>query len=201
MNHQDIDQLLERYWAGDTTLDEERQLKEWFAQHTPDAAHEDAALLFGAIRREKQVETSSPAPIRVAYGAPVRRYLIAAALTGLIAAAWWLTRPKDPDMPAIAAAITMPQPPGTSLQAPTANETRPTSQRLTDKARKIIKKRLHKPQATSEAVCYTEAEAQQAALEIKAALALVSRKLHRAQDASKGLKKVELVDQFIKTPS
>jgi hypothetical protein len=46
---------------------------------------------------------------------------------------------------------------------------------------------------------YTEAEALQAAEEIKAALALVSRKMKKGNStAAKGLKKVEVVDQYFK---
>ena len=51
-----IDNLLEKYFNGDTSIDEERQLKQYFSQQPidPDLAH--LKPLFAFLKKEKTVE-------------------------------------------------------------------------------------------------------------------------------------------------
>ena len=49
------EQLLEKYWAAETSLEEEAQLREWVKKENEDQVTEDLRALFDHFEREKKV--------------------------------------------------------------------------------------------------------------------------------------------------
>jgi hypothetical protein len=91
MEHTFIAQLLDKYWDGDTSLEEERLLRSYFNGSA--VAPEFAAItpLFQAIMAEKAVEMpASAAPLRALRSNGWRSYAAAAAVAGLLAVGGWL---------------------------------------------------------------------------------------------------------------
>ena len=95
MTTSNIESLLEKYWEGETTLDEERALKAYFAQAQIDEKWRDTAPFFRALRDEQALErttgqTQTKAPLRPSFVRLPMQWAAAAALVGLMAtAAWW----------------------------------------------------------------------------------------------------------------
>ncbi|MFN4256692.1 MAG: hypothetical protein ACK4Q5_16950 [Saprospiraceae bacterium] len=156
MNYEQITALLERYWEGETSLEEERALKAYFAQPNVDARLQKFAPLFGAIRAEQSVQmidSQKVVPMRASLGGRIFRYSAAASIALLLAAGtWWYAHPPQPKVDVATQEDTFDDP-------------------------------------------------EQAAAEIKAALALVSSKMRKGKkEAAKGLQKMEAVDKFIIKP-
>lgn len=202
MKKQDqIAALLEKYWDGESTLEEERVLKAYFSSEKVDPQFEAEAALFRALRDEQSVEWSRQAEIK-----PVRNfrfYWAAAAVVLLLSAGiWWSQqKPVVTDQPTIAQkspntpALQQPRPPAprppNSLTAQPPNS--PTTQQPVLQA--FVKKR--KKSLPTPPLQPEDAEAKAAMEEIKAALALVSRKLKKGQaEINKGLQEVEHVEIF-----
>ena len=87
---QDIETLQNKYWDGETTLEEERNLKAYFAQ--PNVAEKWRALtpLFQALREEKatQMPHANGKRVRMGFaGSPRLRWAAAAILIGVLATA------------------------------------------------------------------------------------------------------------------
>ena len=55
MNNSQIDQLLEKYWNVETTLQEEKLLKEYFSSGNIDASHQQHAHLFQYLKNESEI--------------------------------------------------------------------------------------------------------------------------------------------------
>jgi len=155
-----IDQLLEKYWEGETTLEEERALKSYFSGNNIEKRFQYAAPLFQALHEEKSVAMSTPPlPLKV-IKKPMQwtRWAAAAALVGVLSIAGWRAIKQHQQEMEIAA----------------------------------IEKKLNTD---------TFEDPEQAAAEIKAALAFVSSKLNKGKrQMHKGLKKMEQIDKYIPKP-
>jgi hypothetical protein len=55
-NFVEIDKLLDKYWAGDSSLTEERQLRDYFQQEVIDSNHEPFRNLFDFFKQESEVK-------------------------------------------------------------------------------------------------------------------------------------------------
>lgn len=89
MQH-NIETLLNKYWEGETTLDEERNLKAYFAQPDIDKKWQHLAPLFQAFGEEKTKQMPHVNGRRVAMGATSNhwgRWAAAAILIGMLATA------------------------------------------------------------------------------------------------------------------
>lgn len=204
MNHTQITELLDRYWEGETTLVEERQLRDYFTSGKIDDRFRDVAPLFMALHQEVlQVKAPQhlgaaiePAPLRVTGFNVWKKYMAAAVLTGVIAIGGWmyLNSSGHSERQQIAAT---PAPAMPAAETPEI-QNQPVQQLAivsTTPAKKTIFKRPRKNRDNQ----FSQEEALRAAEEIKAALALVSRKLNKGKvDAAKTLNKVEIVDQYFK---
>jgi hypothetical protein len=198
MKKQDqIAALLEKYWEGESSLEEERILKAYFQNAPVNPRFEAEAALFRALQEEQSVEWSRHTEIK-----PVRSfrfYWAAAAVTLLLSAGiWWMQQHTAiTDQPVIAHKSPAPPPNSLTTQqpnSPTAQQpNNPTAHLPTLQASVKKRKRVSvAAQTTPE-----DAEAQAAMEEIKAALALVSRKLKKGQaEINKGLREVEHVEIF-----
>ncbi len=57
MNKSQIDQLLEKYWNVESTLQEEKQLKQYFSSGNIDSSHQQHAHLFQYLKSEAELES------------------------------------------------------------------------------------------------------------------------------------------------
>jgi len=91
-----IKQLLEKYWAGDTSVSEEREIKEFFKKN-PSLANE--GLYFSSLDKQKQVNTASR------FQHPEKRvgrnnwYSAAAAavMLGIVVSSFFITQNQKPN--------------------------------------------------------------------------------------------------------
>ncbi|MCC7506473.1 MAG: hypothetical protein IT259_14310 [Saprospiraceae bacterium] len=207
MKYEQISALLEKYWDGDTSLEEERLLKAYFSAGQIDERLRQIAPLFAAIRQEQAVEWQRDTVMKVQAGPSVvwRRLAAAAAALVLLAAGWWwLSQPVVPDQnlpladndtkletPAdLPKAENLPATPAptVALQA----SVQPAKPRI---AKKTVKTLTEEP-------AVSDAETEKALEEIKAALSLISSKLNKGKrEATKNLHEIQTLDKVIKTPS
>lgn len=59
MDSNHINQLLSKYWEGQSSVDEERQLKAYFAQETIDPEHQQFQPLFSFFKEEAELSLSA----------------------------------------------------------------------------------------------------------------------------------------------
>lgn len=97
----DYKALVEKYWMGETTLEEERLLKAFFARE--DAETDETGLLFSLWREEAALGCPHlERPWQRPAGRPIRfrRYWEYAALVAVVAASFWLAGPAQRPAPA-----------------------------------------------------------------------------------------------------
>lgn len=198
--YQNIQELLEKYWEGETTLEEERLLKQYFISENIDERLQAYAPLFHAIREEQtvQFEKVKLAPMRpTVYG--WSGWAVAASVVLLIAAGIWWFSPK----PALVEWVKA-EPKAKELnkiedkleqekieEQSTAAET----QAVVIKTPKHRKKSVQLPKKSKE----IDPEAELAMQEIKAALALLSSKIKKGKsEAAKGASHLEEMDRVFK---
>lgn len=195
----DVQTLLEKYWEGETTLEEERQIKGYFAAGNVDERLLQYAPLFQALKEEQAVQLTK------AKTAPIRPqmyqwqgYAAAASVAILLAAGlWWaFSKPVDApvmanqDKPVIEPPVNAPE----QIAEPNA-KVLAAIQPETPKRSAHPKRVNHKKDKAPE----LNAEEEAAMAEIKAALALVSSKIRKGrQEAAKGAVHLESVDRIFK---
>ncbi len=215
--------LLERYFEGETTLVEERELKQYFESSQVDAQFQAIAPLFQTLSAA-QLEaapkhignTTRPAvsPLRVAFNSRTwYRAAAAAVLVGMIATAVWrlsnnvvttvgtISQTNDTAVPATnVPTMTVPSP--ATILAETAIVQAIPEKKVAAKPRRRAVQQQATPIPEAAVVVvqqeqeYTEEDAQKALEELKAALVLVSSKMNKGtKDASKSFGKVN-VDQY-----
>jgi hypothetical protein len=202
MNYTHINQLLDKYWDGETTLDEERLLKAYFASEAVDPRLVQFAPLFKAMKAEQAVVYEKQAVVK---DLGIRRFqahqwAAAASVALLLAAgAWWSMKNNTitTDAPV---AIVNEAPPTTN--APTEITTPNIQPQAITEAPKTKQKRsTHaKAQLASSRITISERNAaKKAYAELKAALALVSSKLSRGRkEAAKSLNQLDSIDKIFK---
>jgi len=55
MDKQTINAFLEKYWAGESSLEEEQSLREYFSAGNIETEHKEAAVLFGVFNTERDI--------------------------------------------------------------------------------------------------------------------------------------------------
>lgn len=194
----DIQALLDRYWEGETSVEEERLLKSYFNSGNVDEELLRIAPLFQALQREQSVQmaaTSKVVEIRT------HRFLwhgwAAAASVALMVTAglWWWNQSQFPVVEQVVQTNTPPKEVETVL--PDVAE---PPQEAPDEVVIAQEKPPHKkgkPAIHSKPV--VDPEAEKAMEEIKAALALVSSKIKKGRhEAAKGALYLEEVDKIFK---
>lgn len=198
----DMRTLLDRYWDGETTLEEERRIKAFFAAAGNDLPEEfrQEAKWFNVLQHEKSV--LAPGIHRVAFAS--RRmwwYGIAAAVAVVICAAgmWWrfgLPQPSERVVqhpsPGKNISREIPEPPVVASVPEPALETASSVP--------VAQARIRKPlPVKSQPEGDTCDDPEQALAEIRAALALVSSKINKSKETlDKGLQEVDHVDILLK---
>jgi cytoskeletal protein RodZ len=193
-NFNDIHALLEKYWEGETTLEEERALKAYFAEGAPDERLRPYAPLFQALREEQAVQLakSKVVPLRPqAYN--WQRWAAAASVALLLGAGWWMFS-KEP-----AAALA-------TDEKQEVKTTQPIEKQLVESeklasAAEVSPKAAQPPSKKKSARPRPKLnpEEEAAMAEIKAALALVSSKIGKGRrEAAKGATHLESMDKIFK---
>lgn len=188
MKYAEITDLLNRYWEGETSLEEEKLLQRYFNSGAVDPRLQSFAPLFQAIQAEQAVSFEGRPPMRVLY-TPNRRLLrVAAAAVILGAGAWWMLHsPQKPLETQISNNQTWQRPdPATPSLVTEVNSPAPEKPKRT---RAVFAHRRNKISAKE------RADAENAFLAVKAALALVSNKLNKGrEEARKNLNHLEALD-------
>jgi hypothetical protein len=201
-NIQRIEDLLNRYWDGETSLEEERELKAYFNSDDIAEQFRSVAPLFRAFREEQTVQLSQQTPI-----APMRPVMyrtwpqlaVAASVALLIVAGMWLffhgsTVVPGPATAQLVAPVPQPDtqmvnvaPPNTALMAQKTSKTNTNPSLKKKNSRK-------KPRQMD-----TDEETELAMQEVKAALAILTSKLSKGRrEAAKGAVHVEHLDRVFK---
>lgn len=204
MTYEQISDLLEKYWDGESSLDEERTLKRYFATGPVDERLRNVAPLFAALRAETRVELQRDPVVQFAPGPAVnwRRWAVAAAAATMLITAgwWWMTRPANPtEQPAV---VETPAEAAPALNGPTAEPTAAIDTTMPQLEKPVIKRPNKRPvRLAVAAAAPVDPEAERAMEEIKAALALVSSKLNKGKrEAAKNLHEFETIDKMIRKP-
>lgn len=199
--YHDIEALLEKYWEGESTIEEERLLKGYFAQGEVDERLAKYAPLFKAIREEQavQLQKAKVVPVRP----QMYQWAAAASLALLLSAGlWWFSRPG----PVAPMANTTPTPAELSPK-PDTNENIVVPQA---KVEQLAEVKVNQPRRLFKAAkarlahqkikpVIIDAETEAAMAEIKAALALVSSKIKKGRrEAAKSATHLEAMDKIFK---
>lgn len=204
--YEEMSFLLERYEAGETSLDEERMLKSYFNQPGIDERLRSWAPLFRALSVERAIvkpeEGTKPNARRGGGFSVTMRWMSAAAAIALLIVAWRLYSPVDPiaNKP-----VENVHPLATASLSATVATVAPIPEKEKRPKQPILKKRKIKKIQTLPSVAPltpNEIEDPEKALaEIKAALALVSSKMSKSrQELGKNLHHLEAMDEVIHFP-
>ena len=204
-DYNDIQALLNRYWDGEATLEEERALKDYFASGEVDPRLAPEAPFFQALREEQAVQ--SPSISIKASATPQmystwQRWAAAAAVIGMVAVGgWWMNRQGLDNQASVAHQPVIEQPrvdqPTSPVQEPALAE-KPIN-RIAEVKHKPHPSKINKRPNPKSTIDPLDPETQKALNEVRAALALVSSKLNKGrQAATKNLNQVETLDKFFK---
>lgn len=198
MKYEEIQALLDRYWEGDTSLEEERRIKAYFNAGQIDARLQSFAPMFQAFREEQAVQLITKAKI-----APMRpqmyQWAAAASIALILAAGWWMYQAEDKGTDPMAN-----QTPVDTLKQVAPDQVPETQSQsntlaLVEKKAPIRPIKRRTPSTPSKPKPSIDPETAQAMAEIKAALALVSSKLDKGRnEAVKGATYLEAMDKVPK---
>lgn len=193
----DIQALLDRYWEGETSLEEERLLKSYFNSGNVDEHLLRIAPLFQALQREQSVQMTTSKVVEIrAHRFSWHGWAAAASVALLITAGfWWWSKSQHPAVEQIVQTNAPPQEAVTVL--PKVAE---PVQEAPAVAGIVQEKPLHKKgKQVIRSKPAVDPEAEKAMEEIKAALALVSSKIKKGKhEAAKGALYLEEVDKLFK---
>lgn len=194
MKYEEIQEILDRYWEGDTTLEEERRIKTYFNSVGIDERLLPVAPMFQALHEEQALQLSTKAKI-----APMRpqmyQWAIAASIALLLTAGWWMFREENTEAPL--AVQNLP-----ALVKPIEERVVEIPQKSLAVEEKIFPKTIL-PKKKSQAkranpTPEIDPETARAMAEIKAALALVSSKLDKGRNEA--IKGATFLDAMEKVP-
>ncbi len=204
----DIQKLLDRYWKGETTLEEERRLREFFAAGPVPEQFRQEAALFLALRAERSVELPDRKSVPLQRSANRYWWATAASIALLFATGvgwWWLSRTGPGGVPSGPVVVEQPKSPTPlPVAPPEIADTLPKQDIVQVKKTRVKKLRKPEPFRSNQPLAPEAAEedAGQALAEIKAALELISSKLNKGKkELGKGLHEVETLDKIIKKKS
>ena len=202
-NFSDIQTMLDRYWEGETTLEEERTLKAYFASGQVDERLRSVAPLFQALREEQTVQYTKPKTVELRPVHFAWQKLAAAASVALLLAAglWWWSEKGKLVQEQIAKQPTVAPPTQIVPQEnPVAEDTKIAASEETKPP--VLAKKTYTKRKKPASAKPLDPEAEQAMEEIMAALALVSSKIKKGkQEAAKGAIHLEAMDKVFKKKS
>jgi len=195
MKYEEIQEMLDRYWEGESTLEEERRIKIYFNSGSIDERLRSFSPMFQAFREEQAVQLATKAKA-VSMRPQKYQWAVAASILLLLSAGWWMFGDENSNAPIVNNApaelpkvmenqvVEAPQKSLAEADKPVADIPLPK--------KKNPPKRV-KPSPT------IDPETAQAMAEIKAALALLSSKLDKGRnEAIKGASHLEAMDKVPK---
>lgn len=199
-NFNDIEALLDKYWEGESSVEEERRLKAYFNSGEVAERFQKYAPLFKAIREEQAVQLQNgQKPQRVI---PVmfhwQPWAAAASIALVIFAGWWML--SKPDAPTVATNDVHPDYQiDTSHKHQEAKEL-PVVKSQSEEVVLADTPKVRKPGLfRKKRVVQPNQEEETAMQEIKAALALISSKIGKGRnEAAKGAVHLETMDRIFK---
>jgi len=208
-HHPDIGVLLEKYFDGETTLDDEKILKAYFNASGVAPEHQAMTPLFQMLNQEKaavmpDLSSRKGASSFQRSGGPQWPKFMAAAATMLLlitaAAWWWNTKPVDLVTDQPIAMVPSRDDKGASQDADSKLRWDEKGASKDDKDALVNKKRKNKIRKETQPVLTSQIdpETEAAMEEIKAAFALISSKINKGRkEATKGLKEIERMEKGI----
>jgi predicted transcriptional regulator len=193
MKYEEIKEMMDRYWEGETTIEEERSIKAYFNAGQIDPRFSQIAPMFQAIREEQKVQLATKAKA-VSLRPQMYQWAVAASIALLLSAGWWMFQKENP---AALVAVNVPEQASQPIQTPAVVEPPNTALALTDKpAQKTSWIRKKPSKKIGKTAPVIDAETAMAMAEIKAALALVSSKLDKGRsEAIKGASHLEAMER------
>ncbi len=197
--------LLDRYWEGETTLEEERRIKAFFATADPDLPEEfrQEARWFRILQEEKSVQAPALNRVRLFSRTTQQWYGIAAAVLLLLCAAglWWRKNVPEP------AGQIVQNPHAQKMVHPEVQEKQTVT--MPEKTTELVQSPMVEPEIQKPVRLKKQPDIpieddtcedpEQALAEIRAALALVSSKINKSKETlDKGLQEVDHVDILLK---
>ncbi|HLP95877.1 MAG TPA: hypothetical protein VK168_17665 [Saprospiraceae bacterium] len=197
MKYEQIQALLDRYWEGETSLEEERALKAYFNAGPIDERLQNVAPLFRALKEEQLIELKTRA--KTATIRPqMYQWAAAASVALLLAAGWWMwPKATQQQMDPIARQPVAPATPAVPVPTPLPQESVAAVQPQKTLVNKKPAKRKPQPINKSNEQ-EIDQETAMAMAEIKAALALVSAKLDKGK--TQAVKKASYLEVVEKVP-
>lgn len=197
--------LLDRYWEGETTLEEERRIKAFFTAAGDDLPEEfrQEARWFRILQEEKSVQAPAAKRVNLFPRTTQRWYSIAAAVILLLCAAglWWRKNVPEPPWQIVQNPPAQKNERPGFLEKPMAAVPENTSELAQSP---VVEPEIRKPvrlkkQADVPVEDDTCEDPEQALAEIRAALALVSSKINKSKETlDKGLQEVDHVEILLK---
>ncbi len=198
-SYADLEQLLDRYWEGETSLEEEQWLKKQFESgQYPSALNREARYFLGLLAEQSVELPAAPTTRPLARRLPIFQLTAAAAVALLLTAGlWWCRQPADPaPVQPIAAQqpSVSPDPAPNVDPAPSPNIA--VAQLPAPRHRRPAGSAVP-PAPPIAADTYDDPE--QALEEIRAALALVSSKINRSRRTlDRGLQEIDRLEIVFK---
>jgi hypothetical protein len=208
MTYEHISALLEKYWEGESTLEEERTLKTYFASGQVEEPFRQWMPMFQALQTEQGIQYTKKAPV-----AEIRpqqyqwqAWAVAASLAlTLIAGSWWYFNRTSDIQEVVQTPVSQPKtetakqiaPAQIPVVQPSTNGSVAPVPAVESVAK--IEKPKHKLFRKKPAPVDSFDDPEQAYAEIKAALALVSSKINRGKtEAAKNINRIDTIDKFFK---
>lgn len=195
-----IEFLVKKYWEGETTLEEEQFLKNYFSSGNVDDRFRTEAAFFAAIQAERAVQFTKTSNIRGLYSryrlSPSKIAAAAALFLTACGGWWWASqRPMNsqPAFQAVAPLNVVDPVVVTHVVAPPVNSAFPISEKP------ILRKTAYAKRSQSKkSTKIMDAETQKAMEDVIAALALVSSKLRQGQKkAQQSLQEINHIDHAL----
>jgi len=195
MKYEEIQDMLDRYWEGETTIDEERRIKAYFNSGAFDQRLQQIAPMFQALSEEKAVQLAAKAKI-VSMRPQMYQWAVAASIALLLTAGWWMFRDENTAAPRV---VDTPSALQKAIEMPVVEV---PQEALATVDKQVPKPALPKKKHAVKHIKSTpeiDPETAQAMAEIKAALALVSAKLDKGRsEAIKGASYLETMEKIPK---
>ncbi|MFN0034773.1 MAG: hypothetical protein ACKVUS_06895 [Saprospiraceae bacterium] len=195
MKYEQIQELLDHYWEGETTLEEERRIKAYFHSGAIDERLRSVAPMFQALREEQAVQLAAKAKA-LQIRPKMYQWAVAASAALLLGVAWWMFREGKPAAPM---AVQTPTEQPKAVEEKVGEVPQNTLAASETPSLKTTPPKKKSPRKRAKPTQEIDPETAQAMADIKAALALVSSKIGKGRDqAIKGATHLDAVDKVPK---
>jgi hypothetical protein len=192
MKYEQIEALLNKYWEAETSLEEERLLKQYFNSADVDARHLTIAPMFKAVKEAQTEQLATLQPFMTVHSRRTQWYQWTAAASAVLllsAAGWWWNQQKTPVQ-------------SLATQQTIVPEIKTTGPEMSPVIPETIAPKIAlaaKPNINRKPKLKQDKEVALAMTEVKAALALLTSKLSKGRkEAAKNINHLEVIDILVK---